>query len=31
VKRILALPQMVEWTTAAWTEPEALQELEVEF
>ena len=31
VKRILALPQMVEWTTAAWTEPEELQELEVEF
>jgi glutathione S-transferase len=31
MKRILALPQMVEWTTAAWTEPEELQELEVEF
>jgi glutathione S-transferase len=31
VKRILALPQMVEWTTAAWTEPEELHELEVEF
>lgn len=31
VARILALPQMVEWTTAALTEPEELQELEVEF
>jgi len=31
MQRILALPQMVEWTTAAWTEPEELQELEVEF
>jgi glutathione S-transferase len=31
MKRILALPQMVEWTTAARTEPEELQELEVEF
>ncbi len=29
--RILALPQMVEWTTAARDEPEELQELEVEF
>jgi glutathione S-transferase len=29
--RILALPQMVEWTTAAAAEPEELQELEVEF
>ena len=31
VARILALPQMVEWTTAAVTEAEDLQELEVEF
>jgi glutathione S-transferase len=31
VTRILALPQMVEWTTAASGEPEELQELEVEF
>jgi glutathione S-transferase len=31
VKRILALPQMVEWATAAGAEPEELQELEVEF
>ena len=31
VARILALPQMVEWTEAALAEPEELQELEVEF
>ena len=32
MQRILALPQMLEWTTAAATEPEEeLQELEVEF
>ena len=31
VARILALPQVVEWTTAALAEPEELQELEVEF
>jgi glutathione S-transferase len=31
VARILALPQMVEWTAAAQAEPEELQELEVEF
>jgi glutathione S-transferase len=32
MKRILALPQIVEWTTAAQNEPEEeLQELEVEF
>ena len=31
MRRILALPSMVEWTTAAWTEPEEVQELEVEF
>jgi glutathione S-transferase len=31
VARILALPQMVEWTEAARAEPEELQELEVEF
>ncbi|MDQ7251303.1 glutathione S-transferase family protein [Dongia sedimenti] len=29
--RILALPQMVEWTEAAGNEPEEVQELEVEF
>jgi glutathione S-transferase len=28
---ILALPEMVEWTTAALAEPEAIDELEVEF
>jgi glutathione S-transferase len=29
--RILALPQMTEWTAAAWAEPEELEELDVEF
>jgi len=29
--RIRALPAMVEWTSAAWSEPEAVEELEVEF
>ena len=31
VARILALPAMVEWTAAAWGEPEGVEELEVEF
>lgn len=31
MQRILALPQMVEWTEAAANEPEEVQELEVEF
>ena len=31
VKRIMELPQMVEWTEAALAEPDELQELEVEF
>jgi glutathione S-transferase len=29
--RILALPALVEWTAAAWSEPEGVEELEVEF
>jgi glutathione S-transferase len=29
--RILALPAMTEWTAAAWSEPEGVEELEVEF
>jgi glutathione S-transferase len=29
--RILALPQMVEWTDAAMLEPDEVEELEVEF
>jgi glutathione S-transferase len=31
VARILALPQMTEWTAAAWAEPDEMEELEVEF